>query len=61
MNFYSALKYVNKVIYEPNDLTVKSVQEEKQNSKYGAGTFRLSSRTVRFTLCTGCAKIFRML
>ena len=36
------------MIYEPNDLTVKSVKEEKQNSKYGAGTFRLSSRTVRF-------------
>lgn len=48
INFYTALNYVNKIIYEPNDLTVKSVQEEKQNSKYGAGTFRLSSRTVRF-------------
>ena len=47
-DFYTALNYVNKMIYEPNDLTVKSVQEEKQNSKYGAGTFRLSSRTVRF-------------
>ncbi len=47
-DFYTALDYVNKMIYEPNDLPVKSVQEEKQNSKYGAGTFRLSSRTVRF-------------
>ena len=47
-DFYTALNYVNKMIYEPNDLTVKSVQEEKQNSKYGAGTFQLSSRTVRF-------------
>lgn len=47
-DFYTALNYINKMIYEPNDLTVKSVQEEKQNSKYGAGTFRLSSRTVRF-------------
>src|SRR5690625_2370071 len=46
--FYTALNFVNKMIYEPNDLTVKSVQEEKQNSKYGAGIFRLSSRTVRF-------------
>lgn len=48
INFYTALTYVNKMIYEPNHLTVKSVQEEKQNSKYGAGTFELSSRTVRF-------------
>lgn len=46
--FSTVLNYVNKMIYEPNDLTVKSVQEEKQNSKYGAGTFQLSSRTVRF-------------
>ena len=47
-DFYTALHYVNKMIYEPNDLIVNSVQEEKQNSKYGAGTFQLSSRTVRF-------------
>ncbi|MDX8045246.1 MepB family protein [Gracilibacillus sp. S3-1-1] len=47
-DFYTALNYVNKMIYEPNDLTLKSVQEEQQNSKYGAGTFRLSSRTIRF-------------
>ena len=49
-DFYTALNYVNKMIYEPNELTVKSVQEEKQNSKYGAGTFELSSRTVRFRI-----------
>ncbi|MGG1219912.1 MepB family protein, partial [Priestia endophytica] len=47
-NFFTALTYVNKTIYESNHLTVKSVQEEKQNSKYGAGTFQLSSKTVRF-------------
>lgn len=47
-DFYTALNDVNKMIYEPNGLTVKCVQEEKQNSKYGAGIFRLSSRTVRF-------------
>lgn len=47
-DFYTALNYVNKMIYEPNDLIVKSVQEEKQNSKYCAGTFLLSSRTIRF-------------
>jgi hypothetical protein len=47
-NFFTALTYVNKMIYESNHLTVKSVQEEKQNSMYGAGTFQLSSKTVRF-------------
>ncbi|MBD7984244.1 MepB family protein [Sporosarcina sp. Sa2YVA2] len=47
-DFYEALTYVSKMIYEPNDLLVSSVQEEKQNSKYAAGTFKISSRTVRF-------------
>lgn len=47
-DFYTALNYVNKIIYEPNGLIVKLVHEEKQNSKYGAGTFHLNSRTVRF-------------
>ncbi|GKV65129.1 MULTISPECIES: MepB family protein [unclassified Sporosarcina] len=47
-DFYTALDYVNKMIYEPNNLLVNTVQEEKQNSKYGAGTFQLSSKTVRF-------------
>ena len=47
-DFYTVLNYINKMIYEPNDLPIKSVQDEKQNSKYGAGTFQLSSRTVRF-------------
>src|SRR5699024_8866875 len=47
-DFYTALNYVNKMIYEPNNLTLKSVQEEKQNAKYGAGMFQLSSKTVRF-------------
>lgn len=47
-DFYKALTYVSKMIYEPNNLSLKSVQEERQNSKYGAGTFQISSRTVRF-------------
>ncbi len=46
--FYSALTYVNKIVYKPIQLTVKSIKEEKQNLNYGAGTFQLSSRTVRF-------------
>src|SRR5690625_3866573 len=47
-DFHTVVNYVNKMIYEPNGLIIKSVQEEKQNSKYGAGTFQLASRTVRF-------------
>ncbi len=47
-DFNTALNYVNKMIYEPSGLTVSSVQEEKQNAKYGSGIFHLSSKTVRF-------------
>lgn len=47
-DFFTALSYVNKMVYESNHLIVKSAEEEKQNSKYGAGTFQLSSKLVRF-------------
>lgn len=47
-DFYRALSYVNELIYKPTNLILKSVQEEKQNAKYGAGIFQLSSKTVRF-------------
>lgn len=47
-DFLTALAHVNKTVYEPNRLMVQSVREEKQNSKYGAGIFQLSSKTVRF-------------
>ncbi|WP_442757099.1 MepB family protein [Planococcus alpniumensis] len=47
-DFYRALSYVNELIYKPTNLILKSVQEEKQNAKYGAGRFQLSSTTVRF-------------
>jgi len=47
-DFFEALSYVSKRIYEPTNLSIESVQEEPQNSTYDAGTFQLSSRTVRF-------------
>ena len=47
-DFYTALNYVNKMIYEPSGLAVNLIKEEKQNAKYGAGIFQLSSKTVRF-------------
>ncbi|UNK16189.1 MepB family protein [Paenibacillus sp. N3/727] len=46
--FYRALAHVNKIVYEPNYLILKSIQEENQNSDYGAGTFHLNSKSVRF-------------
>lgn len=47
-DFYTALNYINEMIYEKINLTVESAKEEKQNSKYGAGIFNLSSKSVRF-------------
>lgn len=46
--FYTALDHVKKLVYEPNHLIVSSMEEEKQNAKYGAGIFQLTSHTVRF-------------
>lgn len=46
--FYTALDHVKKLVYEPNQLTVSSMEEEKQNAKYGAGIFQLTFHTVRF-------------
>jgi hypothetical protein len=45
---YKALTYVNEILYEPNHLTIKTIQEETQNSDYGAGIFQLNSKSVRF-------------
>ncbi|MBM6615131.1 MepB family protein [Desemzia sp. RIT804] len=47
-NFHVALAYINKRIYEPNCLTIELIQEEKQNSKYGAGAFNIGSKRIRF-------------
>ena len=46
--FYKALTNVNKVLYKPNRLTLNAIQEEAQNSDYGAGMFQLNSKSVRF-------------
>ena len=46
--FNKTLAYVNELLYEPNNLTIKNIQEETQNSDYGAGIFQLNSKSVRF-------------
>ncbi|GAF11216.1 hypothetical protein JCM19046_1729 [Bacillus sp. JCM 19046] len=47
-DFQNALTFITKQVYQPNGLTVSNTLEEKQNAKYGAGTFLLSSKSVRF-------------
>lgn len=49
-DFFEVLNYVNKIIYEPNRLPLERVQEEPQNANYGAGTFKIFSKTVRFRI-----------
>lgn len=46
--FYNALTYVNRIFYEPNHLSLNAVQEEAQNSDYGAGIFQLNAKSIRF-------------
>nr|WP_249937909.1 MepB family protein [Niallia circulans] len=46
--FYKALSFVKENFYEPNHFIIKSIQEEAQNSDYGAGIFQLNSKSVRF-------------
>lgn len=46
--FNKTLAYVNELLYEPNNLTIKNIQEETQNSDYGAGIFQLNSKSIRF-------------
>lgn len=47
-DFYEALTYLTKEVYQPIGLCVKSAREEPQNAKYGAGIIELSSKTIRF-------------
>ena len=54
--FYRILNELDKKVYEPTGLTIHSVKEEKQNAKYGAGIFQLSSRTVRFRVANQTPK-----
>lgn len=51
-SFHEALGYINRTIFAPNHLIVTRVKEERQNSDYAAGRFKLSTgldtKTVRF-------------
>lgn len=47
-DFHEVLRLINDNVYKKIGLHVENVQEERHNAKYGAGTFTLSSTTVRF-------------
>jgi len=44
--FNEILTYVNELLYEPNQLIIKNIREETQNSEYGAGIFQLNFKSV---------------
>lgn len=47
-DFQTIITQLNEQIYTPNDLIVIALQEEPQNAAYGAGTFQIASKTIRF-------------
>ncbi|WP_058308237.1 MepB family protein [Gracilibacillus massiliensis] len=46
--FYKALSFVKDKLYKPNQFVLTAIQEESQNSEYGAGMFQLNSKSIRF-------------
>lgn len=49
MNLFShTFTYINKAFYKCNHLTVTDIQEEQQNSEYGAGIFQVNGQSIRF-------------
>ncbi|MDC2864674.1 MepB family protein [Bacillus sp. BP-3] len=49
-NFSNTIKKLDNVIYKPNNLLITDLKEEKQNSEYAGGIFRLNNKTIRFRL-----------
>ncbi|KEI83209.1 MepB [Clostridium botulinum A2 117] len=48
--FNDTITELNNRIYNPNNLVIKNVHEEKQNSEYAGGIFQLNHRTIRFRM-----------
>lgn len=55
--FDTVLAYLSKTLYEPNQLTVSSIEAENQNSEYAAGRFVLSTTVTSKTVRLRVAKI----
>lgn len=47
-HFQETLDWINEAYYRPNQLIIRDRTEEPQNTAYGAGTFQLNKKTVRF-------------
>lgn len=48
--FNDTITELNNRIYNPNNLVIKNIHEEKQNSEYTGGIFQLNHRTIRFRM-----------
>lgn len=49
-NFSEIMNKLDNLIYKPNNLLPTDLKEEKQNSEYAGGVFRLNNKTSRFRL-----------
>ena len=49
-NFSNIIKKMDNMIYKPNNLLITDIKEEKHNSEYAGGIFRLNNKTIRFRL-----------
>nr|WP_315117416.1 MepB family protein [uncultured Clostridium sp.] len=48
--FNDTITELNNRIYNPNNLVIKNIHEEKQNPEYAGGIFQLNHRTIRFRM-----------
>ncbi|WP_369899792.1 MepB family protein [Bacillus manliponensis] len=47
-NFSNVIEKLNNMVYEPNNLLITDLKEEKQNSEYAGGKFQLNNKNIRF-------------
>jgi len=47
-DFQTIITQLTKQLYTPYKMSLTAICEEPQNAAYGAGTFQIASKTVRF-------------
>ena len=47
-NFNDTIRNLNNIVYQPNNLMITNLKEEKQNAEYAGCLFHLNNKTIRF-------------
>ncbi|MEI4803935.1 MepB family protein [Bacillus sp. NPDC077411] len=47
-NFNNIIEKLDNIVYKPNNLIITNLKEERQNSEYAGGIFKLNNKTIRF-------------